>query len=720
MRFTWWLARGPLLSLTAFALVWLVAPTHCMAAQAFVALIDNRLEAPGRFVGRLVGHELDSTADYRLRHRASGEEIALSANPTASQDTLAVTADLSDARLGLYDLAVRAGGAAEQLLPGSLFVGKPRVIRVPQDQPTIDAAILAAEPGSDIEVAQATYHESIVIDRPLRLIGLAGAYPRPTLSPDSSGTPVITILPEAGAMTEVAGFSLHGGNVYDTGGAGIRCLAPALIHHNVIWNCEANGAGARGGGIYAVAGTRIVANSIGGNRAYGPEGASPEDPWQEDPAVGGVGGGVFCLGCYLERNSIDSNSARLGGGVVMDGTLVGNLLEVNNDHLNAAEGACRGVILRNHFRSVCYGGCRVDAPAVVSYNAWSISPGDLCDVAELDLTGPVDFQHNTIAGYSIVACLANDESQLPPQKFVFRHNLLSSLEYNRSFAQILLNPTDDGCPARSGSSRLYAFPVDSVDVDCNFGPVMIDAPDDGRADRALFCSEPVCDFDNDGWECDGEFDLRLQANSPALDVCGEIAGAKGIGCGALPVSLFAQQVEARADGVHLAWQVSADIAYDGFHIERETAGVVTRISAEPLGACVECEYLDANPPEVGVLRYFAVPIVSGQPGERFFLGETSWPPSIARLSLSLPAPHPMREGSRVEFTAPPGKQITLDLFDVSGRRIGRLFEGKGDDPRRVVSWSGRTLEGTRPSAGIYFLRLSGAGRSVERKVLLLH
>ena len=49
------------------------------------------------------------------------------------------------------------------------------VIRVPEDYPTIQGAINAAEPEDTISIAPGTYHESLVIDKPLTLVGRKGS-----------------------------------------------------------------------------------------------------------------------------------------------------------------------------------------------------------------------------------------------------------------------------------------------------------------------------------------------------------------------------------------------------------------------------------------------------------------------------------------------------------------------------------------------------------------
>jgi len=85
---------------------------------------------------------------------------------------------------------------------GMVFVGSNdnttyafgNVIRVPEDYPTIQEAIDAAEPWATIIIAPGTYNESIIIDKPLTIIGGKGS--STDFAGGGSGI-AVTILPEA-------------------------------------------------------------------------------------------------------------------------------------------------------------------------------------------------------------------------------------------------------------------------------------------------------------------------------------------------------------------------------------------------------------------------------------------------------------------------------------------------------------------------------------------
>jgi hypothetical protein len=76
----------------------------------------------------------------------------------------------------------------------------------------------------------------------------------------------------------------------------------------------------------------------------------------------------------------------------------------------------------------------------------------------------------------------------------------------------------------------------------------------------------------------------------------------------------------------------------------------------------------------------------------------------ASLALSA-SPNPAHTSTTLEFRAAAGDPVALDVFDVRGRRVARLFEGVATGGAQRVAWADRGV----PS-GIYLARLrSGSG-----------
>ena len=78
-------------------------------------------------------------------------------------------------------------------------------------------------------------------------------------------------------------------------------------------------------------------------------------------------------------------------------------------------------------------------------------------------------------------------------------------------------------------------------------------------------------------------------------------------------------------------------------------------------------------------------------------------------------PVPSRGTVRLGFTLTRPADYTIDLFDVTGRRLGRLNEDRGSTGRNEFSWDGR-VDGREAEAGVYFYAIA-AGYSDQRAVL---
>ncbi len=90
------------------------------------------------------------------------------------------------------------------------------------------------------------------------------------------------------------------------------------------------------------------------------------------------------------------------------------------------------------------------------------------------------------------------------------------------------------------------------------------------------------------------------------------------------------------------------------------------------------------------------------------------PAATSRIEM-VAGPNPLRSGSDlvVRFAGGPATSGALDLFDLGGRRVARLFEGAAAGPQ-IVRWSS---ERPLPS-GVYWLRLAlrEGGREASRSI----
>ena len=81
--------------------------------------------------------------------------------------------------------------------------------------------------------------------------------------------------------------------------------------------------------------------------------------------------------------------------------------------------------------------------------------------------------------------------------------------------------------------------------------------------------------------------------------------------------------------------------------------------------------------------------------------------------LYAPFPNPLRGSATLRFDLALRADARLEVFDLSGRRVAALARGALEPGRYSIGWSGRRDGGAPLGAGLYFVRLSGAGLRTE-------
>lgn len=223
-------------------------------------------------------------------------------------------------RLSLLFLVI----AAVLLLLSLPAESQAKIINVPADQPTIQAAIDAAANGDTVQVAPGTYHENINFDgKAITVTSTAG--PQTTIIDGGQNGPVVTFDSAEGPESVINGFTLRNGYGtfaagYDGGGIYVSGASPTITG-NVI---SGNSACANGAGIALLSSSAVVrGNTITNNSQRG--------------CTGGSGGGIYIYGsgsALIIGNTISLNTwtAGDGGGIALysgSPTIQNNLIAGN-------------------------------------------------------------------------------------------------------------------------------------------------------------------------------------------------------------------------------------------------------------------------------------------------------------------------------------------------------------------------------------------------------
>jgi hypothetical protein len=92
-------------------------------------------------------------------------------------------------------------------------------------------------------------------------------------------------------------------------------------------------------------------------------------------------------------------------------------------------------------------------------------------------------------------------------------------------------------------------------------------------------------------------------------------------------------------------------------------------------------------------------------------------PGNAGLALAAPRPNPSRDLASFAFTLARPGHTTLEVFDMSGRRVRTLMGSHLPAGSHSASWRGEDDRGAPLADGLYFVRLRSGGEQVTRRVV---
>lgn len=83
-------------------------------------------------------------------------------------------------------------------------------------------------------------------------------------------------------------------------------------------------------------------------------------------------------------------------------------------------------------------------------------------------------------------------------------------------------------------------------------------------------------------------------------------------------------------------------------------------------------------------------------------------------------PNPFRSGTEVRFVLQAPAPTVVDIFDVAGRKLQTLHEGRLGAARHTFRWDGRDSAGRRAAAGVYYARIQAGADVLTIKGALIH
>jgi hypothetical protein len=237
---------------------------------------------------------------------------------------------------------------------------------------------------------------------------------------------------------------------------------------------------------------------------------------------------------------------------------------------------------------------------------------------------------------------------------------------------------------------------------------VIDFSDQKVISRAAEGAESVFAADMDG---DGDIDVL--AASERDDEVSWYENAPG---SILPVELTTFTASSSGDTVELTWGTASETGNAGFEVERSLDGTsFTTIGFEPgFGTTTEARtyrFTDDSPPFATSLFYRLRQVDVDGTFEFSPVAEVRVTPQAVALLPS--APNPFRQSTRLRYELPETAAVTVQVFDLLGRKVATLADGNQPAGRHEL-----TLDAAGLASGTYFIRLR-AGETMATEMVRL-
>tara|TARA_B100000029_G_scaffold86737_1_gene76934 strand:- start:22 stop:588 length:567 start_codon:yes stop_codon:yes gene_type:complete len=82
-------------------------------------------------------------------------------------------------------------------------------------------------------------------------------------------------------------------------------------------------------------------------------------------------------------------------------------------------------------------------------------------------------------------------------------------------------------------------------------------------------------------------------------------------------------------------------------------------------------------------------------------------------------PNPFNPSTMIDYSVPESGDITVSIYDVSGRLIQTLVDGYVESGYHSIVWDGRDSAGHTVSAGLYIYSLKGDHIAITRKMVMM-
>jgi hypothetical protein len=183
------------------------------------------------------------------------------------------------------------------------------------------------------------------------------------------------------------------------------------------------------------------------------------------------------------------------------------------------------------------------------------------------------------------------------------------------------------------------------------------------------------------------------------------------------------------EGTNDNFITSKMVFYDVDTLELDAVETVILDSDSPMGTWTHHELIGTAPENTVFVRayiLFISPSLLGGAGwvddiSLYQTGATDAEPMPGAQGITLHqnVPNPFNPTTRIDFEIEKGGTVDLSVYDVAGRLVANIFQGRLGEGAHQVTWNGKTNSGTTAATGVYLYVLKTETGIASRRMVLL-
>lgn len=187
----------------------------------------------------------------------------------------------------------------------------------------------------------------------------------------------------------------------------------------------------------------------------------------------------------------------------------------------------------------------------------------------------------------------------------------------------------------------------------------------------------------------------------------------------VPVALQAYESSWTGERVEIAWRLAGTDGAISFDIERtdDARGSVRFDDSAVVGQGQGSFLFIDDAVERGATYRYHVVARDDAGAVASFETRVSIPALASSLGSNYP--NPFSGTTAIPFSIGAPERVSLDIYDVAGRRVRRLIDLRMHSGTFVESWDGRDDRGRPVPGGVYFYRLTSGTHTLTKKLVLV-